>query len=234
MIVNTLSQYPLRIAVSLAVLVALGMGRDPVGAQQVPSTHEAHRLHGDPAAYLAALDDPARDEWQKPDEVVTALGLNLGDIVADVGSGSGYFTVRLAPNVGSRGKIYAVDISHDMVRHLDQRVKEAGLENVVSVLADPDNPLLPSGAIDVVFICDTWHHVERRPAYLARLRAALKPDGRLVIVDFHERDLPVGPPREMKLSRDEVVQEAGQAGFRLAQEHTFLPYQYFLVFEITR
>jgi ubiquinone/menaquinone biosynthesis C-methylase UbiE len=231
---STTYQHARRTVAPLVVAVALCAYPDPALAQHAPSAHEAERLHADPAAYKAALDDPARDVWQKPHEVVAALALADGDVVADIGSGTGYFAMRFARHVGRGGKVYAVDISPEMVRHLEQRVREAGLDNVASVLAGPHDPLLPQGGVDAIFVCDTWHHVEERPVYLAKLRAALKPDGRLVIVDFHERDLPVGPPRSMKLSRDEVVQEIRQAGFRLAQEHTFLPYQYFLVFEIAR
>jgi SAM-dependent methyltransferase len=116
-----------------------------------------------------------------------------------------------------------------MVNLVTRRAGEAGLDNVVAVRAKPDDPLLPAGTIDVVFICDTWHHIENRAAYLRRLAQALAPGGRLAIVDFH-KEAPMGPPPEMKLSRDEVAQEILAAGFRLQQEHTFLPHQYFLVF----
>jgi ubiquinone/menaquinone biosynthesis C-methylase UbiE/broad specificity phosphatase PhoE len=194
------------------------------------SEDDVHRLHGDPPAYIALLEDPQRDAWQKPDEVVRALQLHAGDSVADIGAGSGYFTLRLADAVGAAGRVYAVDIGEDMLRHLEQRVRQAGLSTVEVIAARPDDPLLPPGSVDLVFICDTWHHIDDRPRYLATLARALKPGGRIAIVDFHRRELPVGPPPSMKLAREQVVAEFAAAGYRLAEEHRVLEYQYFLVF----
>lgn len=198
-------------------------------AQTAPTHEHADRLHRDPASYMAALDDPARDAWQKPHEVVTALGLREGDTVADIGAGSGYFALRFAHHVGSRGKVYAVDISPDMVAEVSRRAKDARLDNVTTVLALPEDPRLPAAALDLVFVCDTWHHIDRRGDYARRVRQALEPGGRLVIVDFH-KESPVGPPASMKLTRDEVVAEVLAAGFTLRREHAFLPHQYFLEF----
>jgi len=203
-----------------------------VSAQTVGSEHEAHRLHGDPKAYIAALDDPTRDAWQKPREVVSALNLREGNAVADIGAGSGYFTLRFAHHVGPAGKVFAVDVSKDMLAELQRRTAAAKLANITPILAAPDNPQLPANAVDVVFFCDVWHHIEQRGRYLATLAPALKRGGRLVIVDFHE-DSPVGPPAAMKLTREKVVKEVEAAGFKLAGEHRFLPYQYFLEFVAT-
>jgi cyclopropane fatty-acyl-phospholipid synthase-like methyltransferase len=198
---------------------------------QAVQPHEMHRLHADPQAYIAALEDPARDAYQKPDEVVKALALRPGEVVADLGAGSGYFTLRFARAVGDTGRVYAIDVSPDMVRHLNRRVRDAGLRNVASVLCEPEDPLLADASVDRVVIVDTWHHIEERAKYLGLLRRALKKGGQIVHVDFHKRDSPVGPPLEMKISRDDLVGEMEAAGFRLVKEHTFLPYQYFLVFE---
>ena len=201
----------------------------PARAQTVATPHDAHRMHDDPTAYMAALDDPARDAWQKPHEVVTALDLKHGQTVADIGSGSGYFTLRFARHVGPSGKVLAVDVARPMLDEVTKRARSAGLGNVVAVHARPDDPLLPAGGVDLVFTCDTWHHIAERPAYLARVKQALAPGGRFVIVDFH-KDAPVGPPASMKLTRDEVLAEVQRAGFVLASEPEFLPHQYFLVF----
>jgi ubiquinone/menaquinone biosynthesis C-methylase UbiE/phosphohistidine phosphatase SixA len=191
---------------------------------------DVHRLHSDRAAYIAMLEDPQRDAWQRPAQVVSALRLREGDSVADVGAGSGYFTLRLAGAVGAGGRVHAVDISRDMLSHLEQRVRAAGVPNVDLILAKPDDPLLAPGSVDLVFICDTWHHIDDRVRYLATLTRALKPGARVAIVDFYPRELPVGPPPSMKLSRDQVVGEFAAAGFHVAEEHDFLDYQYFLVF----
>jgi predicted methyltransferase len=199
-------------------------------SQAAATPQEMHHLHGDPAAYIAALDDPARDAYQKPDEVLKALALRQGEVVADIGSGSGYFTLRFARAVGDTGRVYAVDVSPDMIRHLNHRLRDAGVRNVVPVLADPDDPLLPDASVDRFVIIDTWHHIEDQPKYLALLKRMLKPGGQVVHIDFQKRDLPVGPPTGMKIARDDLVRQMEAAGFRLMAEHGFLPYQYFLVF----
>ena len=192
--------------------------------------HEMHRLHNDPKAYIGSLEDPKRDDYQKPQQVLMALDLKPGEIIADIGAGSGYFTFRLARHAGAQGKIYAVDVSPDMIRHINRRIRELGTDNVVSVLADPDDPLLPAGSINRFFICDVWHHVENRAKYLSLIKKMLKPGGEIVMIDFHKKDLPFGPPLQMKIAREDLIEELESHGFRLTREHTFLPYQYFLVF----
>jgi ubiquinone/menaquinone biosynthesis C-methylase UbiE len=199
-------------------------------AQAATTPQEMHHLHGDPAAYIASLDDPARDAYQKPDDVLTALGLRPGEVVADIGAGSGYFTMRFARAVGETGRVYAVDISPDMVRHLNRRLRDADTRNVVTMLSDPDDPLLPDASVDRFVIVDTWHHIDDKEKYLGLMKRMLKPGGQVVHIDFQKRDLPVGPPIGMKIAREDLVRQMEGAGFRLAAEHTFLPYQYFLVF----
>jgi ubiquinone/menaquinone biosynthesis C-methylase UbiE len=200
--------------------------------QAAATQQEMHHLHGDPMAYIASLDDPARDAYQKPDEVVKALALRQGEVVADIGSGSGYFTLRFARAVGDTGRVYAVDVSPDMIRHLNRRLRDAGVRNVVPVLSDPDDPLLPDASVDRFVIVDTWHHVEDQAKYLALMKRMLRPGGEVVHIDFQKRELPVGPPVGMKVAREDLVKQMEGAGFRLAAEHAFLPYQYFLVFAV--
>jgi ubiquinone/menaquinone biosynthesis C-methylase UbiE len=212
------------------LFVALVLSPAPALTQTAPSAHEAHRLHADAAAYIAALEDPARDGWQKPHEVLDALGLREGERVADIGAGSGYFALRFARHVGTRGRVFAVDVSRDMLAHLEAQAKAAGLTNVEAVLAPPDDPLLADASVDRVFFCDVWHHVDDQAGYLQKLDKALRPGGEIVMIDFHKRDLPVGPPTEMKIAREALVKQMESHGFHVAREHTFLPYQYFLVF----
>jgi cyclopropane fatty-acyl-phospholipid synthase-like methyltransferase len=195
-----------------------------------PTMEEMHKLHQDPKAYIAMLEDPARDAYQKPHEVMMALGLKDGERVADIGSGAGYFTLRFAAHVGEKGMVYGVDVSPEMNAHLDERIRAAGLKNVRTILARPDDPLLPA-AVDRIFICDTWHHIGGHPAYLALLRKRLRPGGQVIIVDYQKKPMETGPPMEMRIAREDVVREFEQHGFVLAKEHTFLPLQYFLVFE---
>jgi ubiquinone/menaquinone biosynthesis C-methylase UbiE len=191
-----------------------------------------HRLHRDPKAYVALLEDPARDGYQKPDEVLRALALRPGEAVADIGSGSGYFTVRLAGGVGTGGRVYAVDVDPEMVRHLNRRLRDSGLDNVRSVLADLDDPLLPDASVDRFFICDTWHHIGDQAKYLGLMKKMLRPGGQVVMIDFKKEETPMGPPLGMRIAREDLLRQMQAAGFILAAEHTFLPYQYFLVFRV--
>jgi predicted methyltransferase len=218
---------------ALRFALALLMSTAPVVAQDPHprSPEQMHQVHHDPAAYIAMLEDPGRDAYQKPEQVMSALALRPGEVVADIGSGSGYFTVRLAASVGPSGRVYGVDVDPDMVRHLNRRVRDAGLRNVHTLLALPDDPLLPE-PVDRFLVVDTWHHIDDQPKYLATMRGLLKPGGQVVMIDFQKTELPLGPPLAMKIAREDLVKQMEANGFRLAREHTLLPYQYFLVFEI--
>ena len=191
-----------------------------------------HRLHDDPKAYIASLEDPHRESYQKPNDVLDALALKPGEVVADIGAGSGYFTLRFSNTIGVSGQIYAVDVSPDMIDYINRRILETGAKNVTTVMAAADDPRLPDASVDRIFICDTWHHIENRPQYLARLRKVLRAGGQIIMIDFQKRELPVGPPVDMKIAREDLIQQMESAGFHLAQEHAFLPYQYFLVFMV--
>ena len=212
----------------LLALVAL----PTLAAEPAPSGHDATIRHrfDDPKHWAAIFDDPARDAWQKPDDVIGFLAVKPGAVVADLGAGTGYFTVRLARAVGPEGKVLAVEIEPNLVDHLKKRALEAGLKQVVPVLAEPSDPKLPPAGVDLVLVCDTWHHIDDRVHYLGRLAAALRPGGRVAIVDFKEGELPVGPPPAHKLSRAAIVDELKEGGFSLASEKSDLPYQYVLVF----
>ncbi len=169
------------------------------------------------------LENPGRDEWQRPQEVVKALGFARTETAADIGAGSGYFTRRIAPNVQT---VYAVDVDPKLV---DMAVKSSGA-NARGIVAATDDPKLPAAGIDTVFICDVLHHINNRPAYYAKLRAGLKPGGRIVIVDFHKRQETSGPPLAMRLADTEVIGEFERAGMKLSRRWDFLPRQYVLEF----
>ena len=117
-----------------------------------------------------------------------------------------------------------------MIRHINRRIRDLKTDNVVSVLADPDDPLLPEQSVNRFFICNVWHHVENPTKYLSMMKKMLKPGGEIVMIDFHKKELPFGPPLEMKIAREDLIKQMEANGFRLIKEHTFLPYQYFLVF----
>jgi ubiquinone/menaquinone biosynthesis C-methylase UbiE len=191
----------------------------------------SHRRFDDPAYWSKVFDDSGRAAWQKPEELVAALGLRPGQCVADLGAGTGYFSYLLSAAVGPTGTVLAVDPEPNLVAHLRERAEREGSANVVPVLASLDNPRLPAGLVDVVLIVDTFHHIDDRVAYFRRLRQALRPPGRIAIVDWQKRELPVGPEMDHKLAREQVVREMETAGYRLIEEPSILPYQYFLIFQ---
>src|SRR6267378_5705350 len=180
---------------------------------------------------IGSSDDRQKDHHGKPDEVVRALGLRPGQAACDVGAGPGYFSLRLARAVGEAGHVYAVDVEPRILAVLRERVRSSNARNVTPVLSLPDDALLPAASCDLILIVDTYHHFPDGPEYLRRLMRALRPGGRIANVDFHKRELPVGPPPEHKVAREAFLADAAAAGLRLVQEHTFLPYQYFVVLD---
>lgn len=190
-----------------------------------------HGSHGNPAdldGYIAKMEGADRDAWQKPDAVLDALGLKPAQVVCDLGAGPGYFALRAAKRVQ---QVFAVDVEPRMLAALRDRIERAGAKNVTPVLGLPGDPLLPRAACDVILIVDTFHHFPDGTAYLARLAASLKKGGRLVNIDFHKRETPVGPPVGHRVAREAFLAHAEAAGFKVVQEPTFLPHQYFFVLQ---
>lgn len=220
-----------------ALVMVLAAG--PAWAEQAPASptpanpHDAtaHHPFTSVEKWKRIFDDPKRDGWQKPKETVAGLDLKPGQIVADLGAGTGYFERHLSKAVAPGGIVLAIDTESEMVQHLGRRALEEQTPNVVPVLALPDEPFLPPGRVDCVLIVDTYHHIDDRLNYFRRMQEALAPGGRVAVVDFHKRELPVGPPVIHKLAREFVVDEMRQAGWSLAGEKTFLPYHYFLIFQ---
>jgi len=188
--------------------------------------------YGNPAdleSYIARLADPARDAWQKPDAVVKALDLRPGQTACDIGAGPGYFTLRLAAAVGTEGRVYGVDVEPVILGALRDRLEAARLTNVTPVLAVGSDPLLADGLCDLVLVVDTYHHFPERVSYLRRLARSLKSGGRIVNIDYEKKPTPVGPPLDHRISRDQFVSEAKEAGLGVVAEPALLPYQYFVV-----
>jgi 2-polyprenyl-3-methyl-5-hydroxy-6-metoxy-1,4-benzoquinol methylase len=180
--------------------------------------------------YIEFLERPDRARWQRPEAVVAALHLTGAETVADVGAGSGYFTFRFAKAL-PRGKVIAIDIDPEMVRHVHHKVLSEGISNVEVVLSDAADPAV-SAAADVVFLCDVVHHVAGREAWLRRLFSEMRPGARLVVVEFKEGRLPQGPPEAVKIPRAQLTALLRGAGFVLeADDPKLLPYQTFLVLE---
>ena len=216
----------LRCTIPFVAAIALAAGC----SHPQPVFHGGEGMHhrfDKPEDWAARFDDPGRDRWQKPDEVLRALALPADGRVADVGAGTGYFTVRLARAL-PKGKVYGEDIEPQMVRYLEHRARRESLPNVVGVLGAPDDPRLPE-AVDLVLVVDTYHHIDHRPAYFRRLQARLAPAGRVAIIDFR-RGQPMGPPDAHKIPAEQVKAEMAAAGYRLVAEPGFLPNQHFLVF----
>jgi len=198
------------------------------GAGHSHGPYDNNRNPLDFARYLGKLEDPEREAWQKPDRVVEALGLRAGDVACDVGAGPGYMALRMARAVGSTGAVYAIDVDPRMIETLGQRIRETGIENVHPVLSAGGRGSLPPRRCRVILVVNTFHHFPDGAAYLRKLAGRLAPGGRIVIVDFQRRALPVGPPPGHKISRAGVAAEARRAGLEVARERRFLPYQYFL------
>ncbi len=178
--------------------------------------------------WASVFDDPARDAWQKPEEVVRAMNLSPGMSVADIGAGTGYFLPHLARAVGPSGKVVGVDIEPDMVRYMNDRASRDHLPNVHAVLARPDDPGLPERSVDRILIVDTWHHIQNRETYAARLARTITDDGMIFIVDFTLQSSH-GPPRQHRLPPDVVIEELRRGGLDAQMIDVPLPDQYVVV-----
>lgn len=208
--------------------IALLFAASPLAAQDMQNHGGHHPRFDDPKKWSAAFDSPERDKWQMPDRIIESLALRPSDIVADVGAGTGYMAVRFARALKS-GTVFAVDVEPSMVRHLAERAKAAGIENLRAVEGSATSPNLPAAA-DVVFLLNTYHHIDKRGDYFKRLRSSLKPGGRVVVVDFRP-DAPAGAPKHMRISVEQITHEMKEAGYSPAGAFDFLPRQNFLVFQ---
>jgi SAM-dependent methyltransferase len=187
-----------------------------------------HRRFDDAEKWAKEFDNPERDAWQKPEEVLDALHLQPTSLVADIGAGTGYFSVRIAKRV-PEGKIFAADVEPDMVRYLGARAEREHLANLTPVQARTDATNLPE-PVELILVVDTYHHIDDRTRYFAALQSSLRPGGRLVIIDF-KADSPNGPPTHHRISPKRVGEELTAAGYMLAETIDFLPRQYGLIFK---
>lgn len=194
-----------------------------------PNLEDVRKFYS--AVPTATMDDPRRNEWQMPEKVVAQLLIKKGDVVADVGAGTGYFTMLLAEQTGKSGMVYAVDVDKNMTEHLTGRIKNEPAGNVKVILSTIDNPMLPTASADLIFLCDTYIFIENRGQYLTRLRDSLKNNGRLAIISYNMKsEIPGAPPPRKRVPREQIIQEVQKAGYLLEAEYFFLPYQYFMVF----
>jgi ubiquinone/menaquinone biosynthesis C-methylase UbiE len=224
--VPAMKRIPHRFALLASVLLAVhGLAFSGAAGAQTHHTHQ--HSFGDAQKWAKVFDDPERDAWQKPHEVIQALRLAPDAVVADIGAGTGYFAVRFAHMV-PKGRVYAVDVEPDMVKYLGERAKRDGLKNLVAVAATATDARIP-GKADLIVLVDVYHHVDARERYFRDLQRSLKPGGRIAIIDFR-LDARRGPPRSARVAPEQVTKELAGAGYTLAEKHDFLPEQYFLVF----
>jgi ubiquinone/menaquinone biosynthesis C-methylase UbiE len=216
----------LRPLAALAVLAALVTALGAVGEAQ--DRRQIRRFSPDK---LGELEGPDREAWQKPDAIMDALGIYDGSSVADLGAGGGWFTVRLARRVGPRGRVYAEDVQKEMIESMNRRIAREGLHNVTMVLGTSENPGLAARSIDAVLIVNSYAEVEKGVEWLRNVRSALKPNGRIGIVDFRKDGAGgPGPPIEERIDAAVVIKDAQAANLRLISKDTALPFQYLLVF----
>jgi protein-L-isoaspartate O-methyltransferase len=215
------------------------MPHDPPHGAHAGHAHGAGSVEDEPrrdrfgnpedlARYLERLDAPERAEWQKPDDVVRAMHLAPGQTVADVGAGSGYFALRMARAVGPSGRVYALDVEPRLAAVLRERAAAAGLANVTSVV-DPGGDPRPPAPCHAILLVNAFHHFPDGAGSLRALAGHLLPGGRIVLVEFHGGELPVGPPPEHRVTREKILADVAAAGLAIEREETFLPYQHFLV-----
>ena len=191
--------------------------------------------HGpwDIETYIQALERPDRVEYQKPEEVITALNLKEGMVIADIGAGTGYFTRRFAQAVGEKGKVLATDVEQKMLDYNRAQLAKLRIaDNTDFILTKPGDPSLPNNTVDLIFLCNVYHHLKNPSAYVKKAKSALTATGRVVIIDFYhdERSGKLGFSKHHLVPREQVILHMELAGFRLSKEHTFLPRQYFLKF----
>jgi len=208
---------------ALPFLCAQSSAQAPTGAAG------EHRKTSEPyTGDLSIFDSPGRDKRLQIDRVMDILGIAPGKTVADIGAGSGWFTVRAARRVGDAGVVYAVDINPESIRYVDDRAQKEKLRNVKTILGKPDDPLLPPGTVDAVLLLKTYHEVAEPVALLRNLRGALRSGARVGIIDRN------GNGDDHGVGRDVVLREATQAGYRLLKQYDFVKgdkMDYFLVLE---
>lgn len=193
--------------------------------------HGHHHDFNDVDKWVAHFEDPARDEWQKPKEVITLMALKQGMTIVDLGAGTGYFLPWLQSTTGVSGKVIALDVAPKLVEHMNKRAKEEGWSHVEARLIPMDDPQLEENSVDRILTVDTWHHIEHRKPYASKLAKALKPGGKIFIVEVTGKSKRKGPPANMRLSPAEVTSELQQAGLKVTMLEESLPEQYILVGE---
>jgi SAM-dependent methyltransferase len=219
-----------RVGVTLAVLSFPSPG-PATGTRSAPHAAGAdHYEHdfSDIVKYVKAFESPERDVWQKPGDVVSLLQLWPGNVVADIGAGTGHFEPYLSKAVGANGRVLALDVEPRMITYLGRRVKKEGLGNVTVQRVAANDPGLADGSVDRLLVVNTWHHLPQRALYAAAMNRALRPGGFVVVVDFTPES-PEGPPAHARLSPATVIAELEAGGFSARTVGESLPLQYVVI-----
>jgi ubiquinone/menaquinone biosynthesis C-methylase UbiE len=217
------------IAVSVAIVMMAGVLLDAQRRHPVSGRIFAPVMGVGGAGWLERAE---REEEEAPSKALDALDLKPGMVVADIGAGSGYYASRMAKRVGPSGRVYATDIQQGMIDLLERRIKVDGLTNVTTVLGGMDDPRLPPGSIDLAIMVDVYHELQQPQIFLQRLKAAFKPGGRLVLVEFRKEDPKVPILEVHKMSVAEVKQELEAEGYALDQVIEVLPWQHIIVLRV--
>ena len=214
----------------MVLILALLLFWSPLAAQGVHPVTGRHIAGVMSAAGSDWLDRPEREEEEHPDQALQAIGIRRGMVVADVGAGSGVMTFKMAKLVGPSGKVYAVDIQPQMLEILQTRAQRDKVTNVQTVLDTVSDPKLPAGAIDLILLVDVYHEFSQPQAMLDHMREALKPNGRLVLLEYRKEDptVPILPDHKMSVS--EVKAEVEPEGFQFEQVIEVLPRQHIIIF----
>jgi ubiquinone/menaquinone biosynthesis C-methylase UbiE len=184
----------------------------------------------DTEKYIEFLERKDRDVWQKPNEIVSSLNLKGSETLVDLGAGSGYFSFRFSRAL-PKGKVIVIDTEPEMLRYVHHKAMSAGIKNIEPVLATYEDPKIPKN-VDIVFICDVLHHVNKRAEWLAKLNLEMEKGDKLILIEFKEGKLPEGPPENIKICGKEMLSLVCKAGFKLIKEDsTLLPYQNYFIFE---
>jgi ubiquinone/menaquinone biosynthesis C-methylase UbiE len=211
-----------------AVIGALVAAMPSAAQAPPPKTQQHGRLFA--PTDLGLLEMPDRDLWQLPEQIMDVLGIAERTVVADVGAGSGWFTVRLARRVGPNGIVFAQDVQQEMLAAISRRVQREGLINVRPILGHESDPRLPRNTLDAIVLVGVYNELRDKVTMLRNLASALKPQGRIGVIDFKLQGGGPGPDMEDRVDPKIVIRDAGAAGLQLLSQETFLPYQYFLVF----
>ena len=217
------------IAIGMVVVLAVGLaaqGRHPVSGREIAPVMGV--------GGAGWLERPERESEEEPSRAIEALDLRPGMTVADIGAGSGYYTVRMARKVGAEGRVYATDIQVGMLSIVQRRAAQEGLQNIKPVLGAPDDPRLPPGSLDLALMVDVYHELSQPQAFVRRLREALKPDGRLVLIEYRKEDPRVPIKEEHKMSVAQVRQELSADGYAIDRVIDVLPWQHIIVLKAAR